>query len=51
VTRVLAPRRDCAPSMPRAGASGRPLNFTVRQHAEERRTGHAGVDRTVVRPL
>jgi hypothetical protein len=30
----LAPRalRDCAPSVLWAGASGRPLNFTVRRH-------------------
>ena len=33
----LAPRalRNCAPSAPRAGASVRPLNFTVRSHFRE----------------
>ena len=35
--RLVWPRalRNCAPSAPMAGASARPLNFTVRSHFRE----------------
>ena len=32
---AAGPGRNCAPSAPRAGASVRPLNFTVRRHFED----------------
>ena len=34
-----------------SGASRRPLDFTIREHAEERRASHDRLDRIVVQRL